>query len=132
MKQLVEKFVNIERDISSERGRFALFGLFLREDAPDRWDLVVSAPWFGKDDKKVLDYVAQKLQTKLKPNELVALSRIIVVGVSEPSVVAIQRALNVEHGSAEVRDSHFFGLPIKHAFIITSQRVNGDVRKRAS
>jgi hypothetical protein len=129
MKQLLEKLVDVERGIAEEKGSFALFGLFLREDAPNTWDLIVSAPWFGRDEKKTLDYLAGKLQTKLKPDELTSLSRIVVVGSTEPSVKAIHRALRVEHGSAEVRDCNFFGLPIKHAYIITSQANGGAVRR---
>jgi hypothetical protein len=30
--------------------------------------------------------------------------------------------VQIEHGGVEVRDSNFFGLPVKHAFIITSKR----------
>jgi hypothetical protein len=125
MNTLVEKLAGLEKDIADERGAFALFGLFLREDVPDRWDLVVSAPWFGENEKKTLDYLSQKIQSRLKPDQVVALSRIVVVAPDDPSVKAIQGAVRIEHGAAEMRDCVFFGLPIKHAYIITSQPVNG-------
>ena len=45
-KQLVKKFVSLERDVSAEKGGFSLFGLFHREEASfDKWDLVIAAPW---------------------------------------------------------------------------------------
>jgi hypothetical protein len=44
MKELLGKFVELEQRLSQERGEFSLFALFLREDASDKWDLVVSAP----------------------------------------------------------------------------------------
>ena len=34
MKDLINKFVNIERKLSADKGSFSLFALFLREDAP--------------------------------------------------------------------------------------------------
>jgi len=37
---------------------------------------------------------------------------------------AIHKAIKVRHGMVEVRDSISFGVPIKHAYIITSQREN--------
>jgi hypothetical protein len=131
MKDLVDKFVALEREISAERGSFALFGLFLREDAADRWDLVVAAPWFSSNEKKVLDYLTQKIQSRLKPHELVLLSRIVVADPSDASVKAIQAAFKIEHGKAEIRDSVFFGLHIRHAYVITSQRLNGNSSRNA-
>jgi len=45
MKELVEKPRKLEAEIAAEKGPFLLFALFLRQDAADRWDLVVAAPW---------------------------------------------------------------------------------------
>ena len=36
--ELTEKFAELESHIAEEKGPFALFALFLREDVPDRWD----------------------------------------------------------------------------------------------
>jgi len=52
MKQILDKFVSLERDIASEKGEFSLFALFLREDAEDNWDLLASAPWLEKRIKR--------------------------------------------------------------------------------
>ena len=40
-----------------------------------------------------------------------------------------QRPLAVELSPAEVRDSNFFGVPIKHAYIITSKSKNAVAAK---
>jgi hypothetical protein len=45
MKEFIDKYIELERSISYEKGDFSLFALFLREDAADIWDLVVAAPW---------------------------------------------------------------------------------------
>jgi hypothetical protein len=37
------------------------------------------------------------------------------------------RAIKVEPGSVEVKDSSFFGLAVRHAFIITSKRPQSPV-----
>ena len=122
MKALVRKFIALEKKISDERGRFALFALFLRGDVRDKWDLVVAAEWFGADEKKTLDYLARRIRSHLKPQELLILSRIVLANPSDPAVKAIQNTLEIEHGSVEVRNSDFFGLRIKHAYIITSKK----------
>lgn len=123
MKNLVSKFIALEKEISNERGDFDLFALFLRGDAPDKWDLIVAARWFGTNDKKTLGYLAKRIRSHLKPQELLTLSRIVVLNPPDPAVSAIQSAFKIEHGSVEVRNSNFFGLLIKHAFIITSKKV---------
>ena len=34
----------------------------------------------------------------------------------------VQKAIHVEHGLTDVQNSVFFGVPIKHAFVVTSRR----------
>ncbi len=122
MRNLVEKFIAVEKEIAEEKGGFTLFALFLREGSPDRWDVVVSAPWFGNDEKSVLDYLVMKLQSHLAPEELIKLSRIVVLEPDNPGVKDVNKAVNVEHGRVEMFDVDFFGLDIEHAYIITSDQ----------
>ena len=122
MKELVDKLVSLERDVSDERGKFYLFALFLREDAQDKWDLMVSAPWIQADKKEALNYLATQIQSRLIPAELIRSSRIVLIDTDNPALEAINKAIGVEHGKAEVRDSNFFGLQIDHAYIVTSKR----------
>jgi hypothetical protein len=124
MKQLAEKLVSIEQEVSSEKGEFSLFGLFLREDIENKWDLVVSASWIEPDKEYALDYLAKRLQSHLQPQELLAISRIVFVDEDSQATEAVHRAIRVEGGTAEVQDSNFFGLQIKHAYIITSKKQN--------
>ncbi len=122
MKELVDKLVSLERNVSDERGEFYLFALFLREDAQDKWDLMVSAPWIQADKKEALNYLATHIQSRLIPAELISLSRIVLIDTDNPALEAINKAIRVEHGKAEVRNSNFFGLQIDHAYIVTSKR----------
>ena len=121
MKDLAKRFAELEREISREKGEFDLFALFLREDAPNRWDVVVAAPWIELDKGLALQYLGKKLQQELTTNELMQLSHIAIIDNNNPGLPAITQAVNVEHGLVEMRDQDFFGLPIKHAYIITSQ-----------
>ena len=130
MNQLWQKMISIERDISTEKGDFSLFALFLREDAEDKWDFVVSAPWLEKHKKEGIEYLARKLQTNLDQNELLTISKIVLIDRDNPALDAIHRAIRAEHSGIEVKDSNFFGLQIKHAYIITSKK-NGELAKIA-
>jgi hypothetical protein len=120
--ELWEKFLELESHIAEEKGAFALFALFLREDAPNRWDLIVAAPWAGNDTRTAVNYFVGQIKSRLGEQWLTNLSRIVVVDPEEAGVQALNRSIQIEHGKVEVRDSSFFGLPVKQAYIITSKR----------
>jgi hypothetical protein len=122
MKEIVDKLVKVEQEMAAERGAFLLFALFLREDAPDVWDLVVASSWIAADRAGSLRYISEKIGSVLDPKELLKLSRIVLIELDNPALSALQQAVHVEHGTAEVKDSDFFGLRIKHAYLITSRR----------
>lgn len=122
MKDLLAKFIELERTLSEEKGGFSVFALFLREDAVDKWDLVAAAPWIEADRKEALSVITKKIQQSFTEKELFGLSRVVLVEMSNPSVEAINQAIAIQHDQAEVRNSNFFGLHIKHAYVITSQR----------
>jgi hypothetical protein len=122
MNEIVEKLVRVEREMATEKGRFLIFGLFLREDSPDLWDVVVAAPWVATDKSGSLQYISGKLGSVLAPEELLRLSRIVLIEPDNPALSALQQTIQIEHGTAEIKDSSFSGLPIKHAYLITSRR----------
>ena len=122
MKEIAEKLTQVERDLAEEKGQFLLFALFLREDAPNLWDLIVSASWIIKNKKKSIKYIFDRIKQELKVEELLKLSRIVVIEKDNPALEDLQRNFHVEHGILEIQDSNFFGLQIKHGYIITSRR----------
>jgi len=122
MKQIVEKLLQAEQEMAAEKGRFLVFALFLREDAPDLWDVVVAAPWVTENKSDSLQYISNKLRAALDPDELIKLSRIVLIEPDNPALAALQQAIRIEHGTAEIKDSDFFDLQIKHAYLITSRR----------
>ncbi len=102
----------LEREVSDEKDEFSLFGLFLREDAQDedKWDLLVAAFWLDVDKKEGLAYLAKEIQKRLEPDELMSISRIVVLEKDNPILEAIHKAVNVKHGKVEVKDSNFYGV----------------------
>ena len=53
--------------------------LFMREDTPARWDLIVSASWLGDDKESAFDYIVARVKSRLGERDLTSLSRIVVV-----------------------------------------------------
>ncbi len=122
MKSLAEKLRTLEREISEEKGAFLLFALFLRDEPEGYWDLLVAAPWAEADKGGTLRLIASRLQPIARPEELAKLSRIVIIESTSPALEAMQSAIHVEHGLAEIRDSMFNGLKVNHAYVVTSQR----------
>lgn len=122
MREQATKLKSVESALSESKGEFDLFALFLREDAPDKWDLLVSADWALKDKKAAMGLILSEVQKVLNQQEQLMLSRLIILNKDDAALGAIHRAMQVEHGLAEITDSNFFGLAIKHAYLITSKK----------
>jgi len=122
MKELLNKFRQLEISMSKDKGPFDLFALFLRENAPDKWDLVVAAEWIEQDKQASLKYMAEIIQRSLSKDDLLKLSRIVIIDENNPSLESLLDSFSVEHGNAEIHNSSFFGLDIKQAFLITAKR----------
>jgi hypothetical protein len=121
MRDLAEKLRGLERTLSEEKGPFNLFALFLREDAPDVWDLVVAAKWIEADRPVALAEISRRVRDSLRADEITKISRVVLVERTDPAVKAIATGMSIEHGIAEAANSTFFGLAIRHAFIITAE-----------
>src|SRR5438445_9370265 len=94
--ELTEKFAELESRIAEEKGPFALFALFMREDAPDRWDLIVSAPWAGEDKRSVVDYFVGQIKSRLGEQGLTSLSRIVVIDPRTPPLKPLNGAFQLD------------------------------------
>lgn len=120
-RELSDKFRSLESRIAEEKGDFVLFALFMPEDAADRWDLIVSAPWLDTDKRRAVDYLVEQIKSQLGAEALINLSSIVVADPRDAAVQALNHSIETEHGQTEVTDSSFFGVPVKHAYIITSK-----------
>ena len=118
----IEKFRRVMEDMSAERGEFVFFGLFLREEAPDTWDLVISAPWLETGKLKALGEFVEKVTAIVGKQELLTLSRIVTLNPDDPNLNAILQAIQVDNGPLELWNPDFFELDIKHAYILRAKR----------
>ena len=132
-KQTLSRMVSVEREIASEKGPFVLFALFLRDDAPDVWDLVASATWLDRDKQAGLAYLIKKVRSHLAAGEFLMLSRFVVLEQENPILRAVHRGVQTEHPMTEVVNCTFDGLHLRHAYIFTSKpQTKKEKRKRAA
>jgi hypothetical protein len=79
--------------IEAQRGPFVLASLFMREDAPGRWDLVVSAPWLQRGKLVALDDFVKRLSDALGQEEVLSLSRVVTLNRKDPALKRILQEL---------------------------------------
>lgn len=120
ISQVIEKFRQIEVEISAEKGDFTLFALIEREDSLGRWDVVVSASWIGKNEKPLIETLASKIHKSLSREEQITISRIVVLPPSD-GLVRNLNMIGVEHGTVKLSNNTFNGILIKEAYLITSK-----------
>jgi len=118
---MAEKLLRVALGITHEKGEFALFGLFLREGAPSTWDLVISAPWLDANKKPGMEHVAKKLRARLSAEELLSLSRIVVLETEHEGVRAIRASVAVRGAITHLGNTVLFGLSMEEAYIMISQ-----------
>ena len=118
----IDKLIKLEEHIAAEKGGFVLFAVVQREDASNRWDLLLSAPWFGSEEKATLDFIVSKIKETLTPQEMVMLSRIILFPPTDPRVDEIRQRIQspVQHGHVELSAWTLAGMPVSHAHIVTA------------
>jgi hypothetical protein len=114
MNELVQKMAEIEKHLASQNGSFKLFALFLRDGSPDKWDVLVSADWINADKRQALKIIVQQLTTKLNKDELISLSRVVVIDKDNQGLSEI---------NTEIHDENILGLDIKYGFLISSQGI---------
>ncbi len=119
MREQAEKLQNVEKSLSQSKGQFELFALFLREDSPDKWDLLISADWARVDKKASINIIVEEIRKVFSDQELLMLSRLIILEKDDATLKAMHKEMHVEHGLGEISDSNLFGLAIKQAYLIT-------------
>lgn len=122
---LLNKFRQILDVVREQRDGLSLFGLFELENAPNKWDVVIAATWVSEDTlKQDLDYIAGLIREHVTSDEVVQLSRVVLLRPEDTFVQTISRAFEVPSGTIEIRNSVFNGLLIRHAYLFSVARPN--------
>jgi hypothetical protein len=117
-----EKLQKLMLDLSSEKGMFTFFGLFLRDEAPDKWDLVVSSPWLENGKIKALGEFVEKLSSAIGKEQLLELSRVVTISADDPALELVIKKVKIKDDITEIHDEDCFGLKIKRAYIFHAKQ----------
>jgi len=129
MKEILDKLKSVVQALEKEHGPVLLFALFLREDALEKWDIVVSASWLSSSEKNAYKIVVSKIQALLSPSELVQFSRIVILDDTDPVVSFLQEVCPLTNGGFKESPKDFsvepfsekFGFTIKKAYTLRCQ-----------
>ncbi|MEK8021098.1 MAG: hypothetical protein VSS75_029860, partial [Candidatus Parabeggiatoa sp.] len=116
MNELIQKMISIEKYLARQKGDFRLFALFLRDGSPGKWDVLVSANWIDANKQQALKVIIEQLTTQLDKDELMSLSRVVVIKKDNEGLPAINQFMPVKNGMTEIHHKNFFGLDIEQAF----------------
>jgi hypothetical protein len=126
----LEKLAALELTMSSTRGPFEFFGVLLRENSPEKWDLIVAAPWLDPNQRESYQAIADALQAALTRDEFLEFSRIVILEKGNPLLKDLFAMTSCEHGLFELRDLTLSGISIRIIYILTSLRRPARRRRR--
>lgn len=121
LDELSEKAASLASRIAAEKGGLSLLALFHREGAPDRWDLLVAAPWLETEKRRGLEYLARELQQTFESHDLLRLSRIVILVESDPIRRELRRLAQTEGEPVVLRGLTVGGLGIDEAIFFISR-----------
>jgi hypothetical protein len=91
----------------------------LRDDS-FRWDILVAAKWISSDKDDALGYISEKVQNALDTDEIIQISRIVILDDPNLELPDFLQNLHIRHGATEIKDEEFLGQHIKRGYIITA------------
>jgi hypothetical protein len=110
------------KKLEARKGPFTFFGLFMREDSPNLWDLVVSAPWLGDADLDTLRKFINELADEFGEAELMNFSRVVTLTPRDESLRRILDEVGTVRKPIEKTGVDLFGLPVREAHILKARR----------
>ena len=132
LEVVVEKLKTMAENIQAEKGPLELFGLFLRDDSPDLWDVVVAAPWLEADERESFVYIADLLRSHLSDEERFWFSRIVILDHGGAVLDSFLKEFGKRIGLAEVHYVAAGGAVIRRAYIIVAQSLAKEASRRTA
>ncbi|MDO9213467.1 MAG: hypothetical protein Q8Q54_05755 [Methylococcales bacterium] len=120
MNSLAQKMMTVEQELAAEHGEFTLFALFLRDNSPGLWDVIVSAPWIDENREEGLSKVVAKVNACLQKDEVLMLSHIVIVEHDHPDLAELKNRFNFATSLTviEAKNDNLLGQDIQQAFFI--------------
>ncbi|PYQ54614.1 MAG: hypothetical protein DMF78_05255 [Acidobacteria bacterium] len=130
--KLVDKLEKALPAIEARRGPFLLVGLFLREESPGPWDLVVSAPWLEDRKLRTLDALVKYLSEAAGKDFIQDLSRIVTLDAHSDVVRSVLAETRRASLPLHKVGRDLFGLPVEEAYVLRAQTAARNVRELAA
>ena len=128
---LFEQFRSAEESVSQTWGEFTLFGLFERDDIPNKFDVIASAEWLKEDRKSLLDLTDSVRASIRHDNWWSRIGKFVVLSPQDPFVKAVLKRMPsdvIEHDLQTLTDFTYEGDVIRNAVIITAlKNSNGNM-----
>jgi hypothetical protein len=122
MRELVDKFREIGREIASEKGELSLLGLFKRESGIGNWDFVVAAQWINRKSRTAdLPYLVGKLQGALQPSEMASIAVVVPLHSSVPFVQWVHDMVGEVEGVRAIPTFEFDGMILRSGYVLVSR-----------
>lgn len=127
MIEIIEKLKSAISSLEKENGPLLICALFLRDDALEKWDIILAASWLNSKEMRSYEILSKKLQNFLSASELVQFSRIVVLDQDDPIISFLLELETVKNGgykelAANVL-SEKFRFTIKKAYLLRSQKL---------
>jgi hypothetical protein len=132
MKEILDKLKAVVHALEANNNDpLLLFALFLREEALEKWDVVISSPWLSSSEKMAYKTVISKIQAALDPSEIVQFSRVVILDSTDPVLSFLQETCPLTNGGFKESPKDFpiepfsekFGFTIKKAYILRCQKL---------
>ena len=107
--------------VEAKRGPFVFVGLFLREESPGGWDLVVSAPRLERGELKELDQLVKDLSDAAGKDFARDLSRIVMLDAHDEALRSILAETRGSPLPLHKKGHGLFGLPVEEAYVLRAQ-----------
>lgn len=120
MNSLVASLRSVEQSLRTERGEWALFACFEPADSIDHWDLIVSAAWAPRHDRRTIDRIVSALDDSLTPQDRLSISRVAVVEPSDEDVQRLNARFDGHDQCWSVRGEEYFGYVVGRGFVLAS------------
>jgi hypothetical protein len=120
---LLKKLGEAVKCLETETGGLALFGLFERTGAPDRWDVLVATDWVDSETADAIAYVVSKLQQYLSDEDLLSLAGVVTLQASHPLVRQLLTPMVEKHtlgAPLQLENLLLNGIPIDRAWILVA------------
>lgn len=117
----IEKLQKLMKQVEARKGPFTLFGVFMREDSPGLWDLVVSAPWLEAGRLKALGEFTEEMSKALGQDDVMSFSRIVTLNHDDILLHEILSEVGSIRKPLSKQGHSLFGLPVEHAVILRAR-----------